>query len=255
MGRLAGSGTARSAALLWSDSNNSIRFQLFRKEQRALVTDCAVSARFPLVVRIMLPEGVGNPPTSAMPILFSRQVQPTYICLPSKIGCQGWTRTNTARLNRPACYFDTTWQWRCCQRRSHLHGFRLEDGCLIYSTTAAIKNWSAHAGFAPAVTPGPNRACCYYTTHCNAPRRFKKRWSRRNAMHRNPGNQPRGKIGNWRSRWRTYAPTLFPQTTELLFCSATRAKWWEGAGNAPVVASGFILRHPIYSRAAGSLPI
>jgi len=27
------------------------------------------------------------------------------------------------------------------------------------------------------------------------------------------------------------------------------------AGNAPVVASGFILRHPIYSRAAGSLPI
>ena len=26
------------------------------------------------------------------------------------------------------------------------------------------------------------------------------------------------------------------------------------AGNAPVVASGFVLRHPIYSRAAGSLP-
>jgi hypothetical protein len=29
-------------------------------------------------------EGVGNAPTSAMPILFSRQVQPAYICLPSK---------------------------------------------------------------------------------------------------------------------------------------------------------------------------
>jgi len=27
------------------------------------------------------------------------------------------------------------------------------------------------------------------------------------------------------------------------------------AGNAPVVASGFILRHPIYSRAAGSFPM
>jgi len=27
------------------------------------------------------------------------------------------------------------------------------------------------------------------------------------------------------------------------------------AGNAPVVASGFILRHPIYSRAAGTLPL
>ena len=72
------------------------------------------------------------------PILFSRQVQPAYICLPSvkwsgwqelhlrpprseqgrllltlhpEIGCQSWTRTNTERLNRPPCYFDTTWQW------------------------------------------------------------------------------------------------------------------------------------------------
>ena len=31
-----------------------------------------------------LAEGVGNAPTSAMPILFSRQVQPAYICLPSR---------------------------------------------------------------------------------------------------------------------------------------------------------------------------
>jgi hypothetical protein len=30
-----------------------------------------------------LAEGVGNAPTSAMPILFSRQAQPAYICLPS----------------------------------------------------------------------------------------------------------------------------------------------------------------------------
>ncbi len=26
-----------------------------------------------------------------------------------KIGCQGWTRTNTVRFNKPSCYFDTTW--------------------------------------------------------------------------------------------------------------------------------------------------
>ena len=32
---------------------------------------------------LKLAEGVGNAPTSAMPILFSRQVQPAYICLPS----------------------------------------------------------------------------------------------------------------------------------------------------------------------------
>src|SRR5262245_10207141 len=35
-------------------------------------------------------------------------------------GCQSWTRTNTERLNRPPCYFHTTWQWRCRQD-SHLH--------------------------------------------------------------------------------------------------------------------------------------
>ena len=88
-------------------------------------------------------EGPGNAPGSGVRTLFSRQVQPAYICLPSKsgqggrsctlmavrkhpprseqgrllltlhpeIGCQGWTRTNTERLNRPPCYFDTTWQW------------------------------------------------------------------------------------------------------------------------------------------------
>ncbi len=37
-----------------------------------------------------------------------------------KNGCQDWTRTNTERLNRPPCYFDTTWQWHCRQD-SHLH--------------------------------------------------------------------------------------------------------------------------------------
>src|SRR6266540_3490575 len=35
-----------------------------------------------------LAEGVGNAPTSAMPILFSRQVQPAYICLPSKLAAR-----------------------------------------------------------------------------------------------------------------------------------------------------------------------
>ena len=32
------------------------------------------------------------------------------LTLHPEIGCQGWTRTNTERLNRPPCYFDTTWQ-------------------------------------------------------------------------------------------------------------------------------------------------
>ena len=42
------------------------------------------------------------------------------LTLHPEIGCQSWTRTNTARLNRPACYFDTIWQWRCRQD-FHLH--------------------------------------------------------------------------------------------------------------------------------------
>src|SRR5260370_3841751 len=32
------------------------------------------------------------------------------LTLHPEIGCQGWTRTNTERLNRPPCYFDTIWQ-------------------------------------------------------------------------------------------------------------------------------------------------
>jgi hypothetical protein len=103
-----------------------------------------------------LAEGVGNAPTSAMPILFSRQVQPAYICLPSlnaefgmrseechspslfrtlliRNGCQGWTRTNTERLNRPPCYFDTTWQWSMALPAGIAPAWiRLEDECLVY---------------------------------------------------------------------------------------------------------------------------
>ena len=73
------------------------------------------------------------------PILFSRQVQPAYICLPSRNGHGGRGYTcdllvpnpdasglltlhsekwlpdldshQDKRLNRPPCYFDTTWQW------------------------------------------------------------------------------------------------------------------------------------------------
>ena len=45
--------------------------------------------RLPFVKGLKLAEGVGNDPTSAMPILFPRQVQPAYICLPSKSGQGG----------------------------------------------------------------------------------------------------------------------------------------------------------------------
>jgi hypothetical protein len=101
----------------------------------------------PLVEGQRMAEGVGNAPTSAMPILFSRQAQPACICLPSvnklmveragrsgfclslstlshKLSTDDWLPDldshQDKRFNKPPCYFDTTWQWRCRQD-SHLH--------------------------------------------------------------------------------------------------------------------------------------
>ena len=111
------------------------------------------------------------------PVLFSRQAQPAYICLPSvnwrsqcyassnpgapetilghyfdrarsrpaivstrEIGCQDWTCTNTARLNRPPCYFDTTWQWRAGRSSTCMVPFRRRMP--MCSATTAL-NWSA----------------------------------------------------------------------------------------------------------------
>src|SRR6266545_2147659 len=52
------------------------------------------------------------------------------LTLHPEIGCQSWTRTNIARLIRPACYFDTTWQWHCRQEPA-------DNGLLFYSATRA----------------------------------------------------------------------------------------------------------------------
>ena len=84
-------------------------------------------------------EGVGNAPTSGLTgsCFQDRRSQLISACLPQKLrvdglwliehgfrlstfnhplstktGCQGWTRTNTVRFNKPSCYFDTTWQLR-----------------------------------------------------------------------------------------------------------------------------------------------
>ena len=129
-------------------------------------------------------EGVGNAPTSAMPILFSGQVQPAYICLPSKNGCQSWTRTNTARLNRPACYFDTTWQWlfivRGIRRLNSVTGAagriltcivpfrrRMPD---IFDHGSNLKLVSA-AGVAPAI-PRSQAECVAATLRADRSERF-----------------------------------------------------------------------------------
>jgi hypothetical protein len=58
---------------------------------------------------------------------------------------------------------------------------------------------------------------------------------------------------NGRSRWDLHTHTL-PADNGLLFCSASRSEMVGSAGNAPVRRFRLCLRHPIYSRAAGSLP-
>ena len=137
-------------------------------------------------------EGVGNAPTSAMPILFSGQVQPAYICLPSvtwsgwrdshprppgsepgrllltlhpEIGCQGWTRTNTVRFNKPSCYFDTTWQFEigaAGRTSTCIVPFRRRMPH-VFDHGSNLKMVSA-AGIAPAV-PRSQAECvgCYAT--------------------------------------------------------------------------------------------
>ena len=69
-----------------------------------------------------------------------------------EIGCQGWTRTNTVRFNKPSCYFDTTWQLgigaagRICTCIVPLRR-RMPD---VFDHGSSLKLVSA-AGFAPAI--------------------------------------------------------------------------------------------------------
>src|SRR5436309_2591375 len=97
------------------------------------------------------------------PILFSRQVQPAYICLPSK--WSGWQELHLRpprsergrllltlhpekwlpdldshqdkRLNRPPCYFDTTWQWRSRQDL-HPHSSRRQRVAFLFSYESKV---------------------------------------------------------------------------------------------------------------------
>src|ERR1700722_3700303 len=93
----------------WPEANDSSRLVTLAKEQLALITDDRFHG-IPFVAGLIWRKAsvMLRPPGKR--ILFSGQAQPAYICLPSKNGCQGWTRTSTVRFNKPSCYFDTTWQ-------------------------------------------------------------------------------------------------------------------------------------------------
>src|SRR6266853_1192049 len=118
------------------------------------------------------------------------------LTLHPEIGCQGWTRTNTERLNRPPCYFDTTWQ-------------------SLIGTAGRI-------------------CTCIGSFRRRTPRLFRPRqhvkWSEQQDFHlRPPGPRPGALKTELRSEKmadpKGLAPSAFPQTTG---CSANRAtdpKW------------------------------
>ena len=110
------------------------------------------------------------------PILFSRQVQPAYICLPSHIaecrvrsaefeichrlvsplciphsalriqnGCQAWTRTKTSGLTNRRATLTLPGKSMALPAGLPPASFRLEDGRLVCSATAAIQRGTRNA--------------------------------------------------------------------------------------------------------------
>ena len=68
-----------------------------------------------------LAEGVGNAPTSGLSRFCFRDRRSQLIsACPPENWLPDLDSHQDKRLNRPPCYFHTTWQWRCRQD-SHLH--------------------------------------------------------------------------------------------------------------------------------------
>ena len=103
--------------------------------------------------------------------------------------------------------------------------FRLEDGCLMYSTTAAIQNWSEWQDF-HLRPPGP------------------KPGALKTELHSEKNGGPEGTC------------TLSLPADNGLLCQLSYESEMVGSGgNAPLVTSDFLLRHWFYRPAAGTLPL
>jgi hypothetical protein len=163
-----------------------------------------------------------------MPILFSGQVQPAYICLPSIIGCQTWTRTKTNGLtNRRATLTPpgngAAGRILTCIvpiRRRMPHVFDHGSNSKLVSA----------AGLAPAIPRSQAECVGYYATRWFAPMDFRDRGrEKRYAETLGIGLAVRFEIG---ASGGTCTHTL-PADNGLLFYSATEAEMVGSAGNAP----------------------
>ena len=65
---------------------------------------------------------------------------------------------------------------------------------------------------------------------------------------------PAVRFRKWRTRKELH-PQLSRRQRGALLIELRIQKWWEVLVTLQFVASGFVLGHPIYSRAAGSLPL
>ena len=185
-------------------------------------------------------EGVGSAPTSVSrgPCFRDRCSQLISACLPQN-GCQGWTRTNTERLNRPPCYFDTTWQWligaagRTC---TCISSFRRRMPRL-FRPRQPVK-WSEQQDF-HLRPPGPKPGALN-TELC--PDKMADQLNAERGM-QNAESPPCANRAVWQSRAILHSAFY---TLHL--------EWWEVLVMLQSSLPTFVLRHRIYRPAAGTPP-
>ncbi len=105
------------------------------------------------------------------PILFSRQVQPACICLPSKIGCQTWTRTKTSGLTNRRATLTPSGNGAAGRIPTCIVPFRRRMPHVFGHDSVEI---GQRGRTCTCVHPGPGRTCCCYTTRW-MPRRLGRR--------------------------------------------------------------------------------
>ena len=146
------------------------------------------------------------------------------LTLHPEIGCQGWTRTNTVRFNKPSCYFDTTWELgigaagRICTRmgsfrRRMPRRFRPRQHLEMVSA----------AGIAPAIPRSQAECVGCSATRC-WPRSVHNAGDRR-MQDTNPDNGPAASSMKNLALTVGLAPTLVPQTTGCFSVQLRELKW------------------------------